>query len=190
MAAVAGRINPRDLWVVVPFLIFGLTSARALMPATIVLIPYAASAWAGGPHREEVSQGQGRVNFAIGIALVIVPFVAFLGFAGLDSERFPVEAATHLSSSVVWHDDATGGYLIYSGQFPVFIDDRAELYGAEHFREFVRTRQGGPTWQTTFEEYGFDQVLVRSDVGLASVLAAEGWVVDFTDDRWTVFSRS
>ena len=35
----SGRIEVRELWVVAPLLVFGLTSARAIMPAAIVLGP-------------------------------------------------------------------------------------------------------------------------------------------------------
>jgi hypothetical protein len=45
-------------------------------------------------------------------------------------------------------------------------------------------------WEVAFERYGIQQALVASDAGLAGVLTAEGWQVEFTDDRWTVFSRS
>ncbi len=66
----------------------------------------------------------------------------------------------------MWHDDATGGYLIYANRLPVFIDDRAELFGADFFREFVNTRRGTPAWRSTFDRYGIEQALVASDVGL------------------------
>ena len=81
----------------------------------------------------------------------------------------------------------TGGYLIYSNRLPVFIDDRAELYGAEFFGEFVNTRRGTPIWRSAFDAYDIQQALVAADSGLAEVLTAEGWHVDFSDERWTVF---
>ena len=70
----------------------------------------------------------------------------------------------------MWHDDATGGYLIYVNRLPVFIDDRAEMFGAEFFEEFVNTRRGTPTWRSAFDRYGIEQALVASDAGLAQVL--------------------
>ncbi len=72
----------------------------------------------------------------------------------------------------------------------MFVDDRAELYGADFFAEFVDTRRGTPSWREAFDRYGIEQALVGAEDGLADVLFAEGWAVDFTDERWTVFSRS
>ena len=190
VAAAKGRIEARELWVVVPFLVFGLTSARAIMPAAIVLAPFAVSVWRPGTVAQPVASGPARVNLILAAGLVAVPFIALAGFDGIDEGRFPVEAAGYLDTDRVWHDDATGGYLIYLDQLPVFVDDRAELFGAEFFREFVDTRRGTPVWQVAFDRYDIEQALVATDAGLAVVLAAEGWAVDFADDRWTVFSRS
>ncbi|MGZ8756065.1 MAG: hypothetical protein ACXW15_12855, partial [Acidimicrobiia bacterium] len=189
-AATLGRIEVRDLWVVAPFLVFGLTSARAIMPAAIVLVPFATSVWRPATEVDVVTRGPARVNLVIALALIVLPLIAVAGFTGLDTQRFPVEAAAYLDADSVWHDDATGGYLIYADRLPVFIDDRAELYGAEFFREFVDTRRGTPAWQAAFERFGIEQALVANDAGLAGVLAGEGWRVDFSDDRWTVFSRN
>ncbi len=189
VATARGRIGARELWVVVPFLVFGLTSARAIVPAAIVLVPFAASAWPPGAKAAIVSRGSARANLVIAAALVLVPLVVLVGFEGIDEDRFPVEAAGYLEAEAVWHDDATGGYLIYANRLPVFVDDRAELYGPEFYREFVNTRRGTPVWQPAFDRYGIQQALVAADAGLADVLTAESWKVDFADERWTVFSR-
>ena len=142
VAAALGRIEARELWVVAPLLVFGLTSARAIMPAAIVLVPFAVSVWRPGSEVEVVAPGPARANLVIAAALIAVPLITLFGFQGLDTDRFPVEAATYLDATQVWHDDATGGYLIYAGRLPVFIDDRAELYGAEFFGEFVEHPSG------------------------------------------------
>jgi hypothetical protein len=189
IAAARGRIRVRDLWVVVPFLVFGLTSQRAIMPAAIVVLPYAASARPGRRAAADAGPTGARINAVIAGALLVLPFASLLGFEGIDGQRFPVEAARHLETQNVWHDDATGGYLIYADRLPVFIDDRAELFGEEFFFEFVQTRRGTPAWRTEFEQYRIEQALVAVDTGLAEVLAGEGWHVDFHDDHWTVFSR-
>jgi hypothetical protein len=190
VAAARGRIEVRELWVVIPFLVFGLTSVRAIMPATIVLVPFAASVWPSSHEQSVGTRGSTRINQAIALGLVLLPFLALFGFKGVDPERFPVEAAGYLETEAVWHDDATGGYLIYANRLPVFVDDRAELYGAAFFREFVHTRLGTPVWEEAFQQYGIEQALVATDAGLAEVLTAAGWRIDFSDDRWTVFSRS
>jgi hypothetical protein len=190
VGAALGRIELGELWVVVPFLVFGLTSARALMPAAIVLAPFAASVWSAKGPEMAAERGSLRVNMVVGVAMIVLPLLALSGFDGIDEERFPVEAAGYLEGEAVWHDDATGGYLIYANRLPVFVDDRAELYGAEFFGEFVDTRRGAPAWRATFDRYGIEQALVSTDAGLAEALTTEGWELVFTDERWAVFSRS
>ncbi len=62
VATARSRIEARELWVVIPFLVFGFTSARAIMPAAIVLAPFAASVWRRGPVEEGRSGGSARVQ--------------------------------------------------------------------------------------------------------------------------------
>ena len=85
------------------------------------------------------STGQAVV---FGVAVLVLPF--FLASDGaLDEERFPVAAVAALDESPVFHDDRTGGYLIWA-EGPgrqVYIDDRAELY-RERLAEFVAVRDG------------------------------------------------
>ncbi len=188
LALAWGRIEARELWIVAPLLVFGLTSARAVMPAAIVLVPFAASVWRPATDARVVARGPARANLVIAALLIVLPLITLVGFQGLDPERFPIEAAKYLDTETVWHDDVAGGYLIYAGRLPVFIDDRAELYGAEFFSEFVDTRRGTLVWQSVFDRYGIREALVTTDSGLAEVLRGEGWRVDFSDDRWTVFS--
>ena len=189
LALAWGRIEARELWIIAPLLVFGLTSARAIMPAAIVLVPFAASAWRPSAEPRSVAAGPARANLVIAACLIVLPLITLVGFQGLDTERFPIEAAGYLDTEDVWHDDVAGGYLIYASRLPVFIDDRAELYGAEFFREFVDTRRGTPAWQSVFDRHGIREALVDTDSGLAEVLRGEGWRVNFSNDRWTVFSR-
>ena len=72
-AAALGRLEPRDLWVVGPFLLFGLTSARAILPAAIVLAPFAASVWRVKKAPEAVARSPARANLLIGVLSGIHP---------------------------------------------------------------------------------------------------------------------
>ena len=45
VATARGRIRPNDLWIVIPFVLVGLTTQRTVFPAAIVLLPYAALAF-------------------------------------------------------------------------------------------------------------------------------------------------
>ncbi|MGI9649136.1 MAG: hypothetical protein ACR2OI_11500 [Acidimicrobiia bacterium] len=190
-AAAAGRIGTRDLIVVIPFLLFGLTSYRALIPATIVVAPWAARAivFPVTARRRE----SGLINAAI--ALVLLVSAVGLGVARSgsvpDPELFPAAAAGVLEDGPLFHGDAVGGYLIYSA-WPdrlVYTDDRAELYGKDRFQEFVDARDGHPVWRDVFERYSISQVLLPADqTGLQEVLAASGWAERFRDDEFVVLS--
>lgn len=187
VAAARGRIAVRDLVVVVPFLLFGLTSYRALIPATLVLAPWAARAV---DFPRGVSSTS-RLNAAIAVALVAVALVLGLGRAESepDDELFPVAAVSALSPGPLFHGDAVGGYLIYSAwpQRLVYTDDRAELYGEQRFQDFVDARDGRPVWRDVFAEYGIVQALLPAEgTGLEEILTAEGWDEGYRDDEFVL----
>lgn len=192
VAAAAGKLSLRSLWVVVPFFLFGLTAGRSLYPAMLVLLPYAVLGW---PQRwdwraSDPTAGEARFNGMVAVLLVLIPVgPVMLAPSGVDGARFPVAAARYLSSDRVFTDDGTGGYLIYA-QWPereVFIDDRAELYGAEFLDVFGETRNGTPAWEQTFDQYEIDEALVRSDDGIVDALRNSGWTFRYQElDGWVV----
>ena len=188
--ASTGSIARRDLIVALPFLIFGLTAARSLFPAVIVLAPYAARAIGT---RLDGRIGSGGVHWAFNAAIAIVilalPFLVIPTWEGVSMSRFPVAEATALGDTPVFHDDVVGGYLIYARpDVPVYVDDRAELYGAEHFRDLIATRNGRPRWEAVFDENGIQQVLLSIDDGLAQVLALFGWDRTIEGDEFVVMT--
>jgi hypothetical protein len=187
--AIRARVAAAELWVVAPFLAFGMAASRSVFPAWIALAPPAATGLAGLP------RGSGRASspVVIGVAAGAVLAIPFLVpvTAGSFAERFPVEAARHLTAQRVFHDDVVGGYLVYA-QWPerrVFVDDRAELFGAEHFTDTVEARNGTPSWRETFDRWGIEQALVGAEEGLAVVLADDGWTERFRDDDFVVLDR-
>lgn len=182
VAVVQRRVGLRDAAVVLPFLLFGLTSARATLPALVVLAPFAARSLAG----LSVEAGtRSRVNAALAAALVALGvLVVATAQTGPAPERFPTEAAAHIEPAATFHSDVAGGYLIYRGE-RVFVDDRAELYGAEFFRSYQRVRDGGDEWRQVFAEYGIRAALLERDLPLAGVLRNAGWA-EIHSDEWFV----
>ena len=81
----------------IPFLLFGLTAARSLFPALIVLVPYAA---ASVGNRWDRSLSTGGVHWAMkGVVAVFIlglPFLITPDWEGLSEERFPIEEAAFL----------------------------------------------------------------------------------------------
>ncbi len=188
VAGMRGKLNPRDLIVILPFLFFGMTSRRAVFPAAIVVAPWAALA-IPAPHvpRSSMSTKTAWVVLAV-LALVVASPLALTPLGILDSERFPpIEVQDAIVGLHIFHDDAVGGFLIYK-EWPdrlVYIDDRAELYGVERLLEYNGARQGG--YKEVFARYGFDAALTRTDWPLTSILASDGWLIAVETEVFVVF---
>ncbi len=187
VAGMRGRLEARDLWVIVPFLALALSSNRSVIPAWIALAPFVVRSLEDLriPTRT-LDRRQARVNVVAALILVILPFLVPLD-GGLSDEVFPVEAATRLEGERLFHDDGTGGYLIFS-QWPdrlVYIDDRAELFHSE-LPEFVEARGGRAVWREVFERYGIDEVLLREQDPLLETLRLAGWVEVYRDDTFVL----
>jgi hypothetical protein len=190
LALIAGglitrRLPLRQLIVVVPFAILGATSLRAVPPAWIGLIPAVAAAL--GPVRLGTERRLGRVPAIVFAAFVLVLPFAIRGDGQLSEERFPVAATQALENVPTFHDDRTGGFLIWAEgpEFLVFIDDRAELYGT-HMAEFVAVRDGEDPWQPVFEEWGITQALLPADSGLTGEIVAAGWETVHEDEEFVL----
>ncbi len=184
--AIKGRIAVRDLWIISPFLLYGLTSQRALFSAMIVLVPWMVPSIES---RERSNSSASPAVVLIGAGLIVaLPFVAFRGPVEIDDQTFPVVALPYLAEGPAFHDDAVGGYLIYAGgpAARVFVDDRAELYGAEFFERVAKVRLGAPAWMGAQEEWDIQQALLKKTEGLVGALEAEGWIEVFSDDFFVV----
>jgi hypothetical protein len=179
------RLPLRQLIVVVPFAILGATSLRAVPPAWMGLIPAVAASL--GPMRVGTARRLGTVPAAIfAVFVLLLPFL-IKGDGGLSDERFPVAAAADLDNVPTFHDDRTGGYLIWAQgpEFLVFIDDRAELYG-EQMAQFVAVRDGDEPWEPLFERWEIAQVLLPADSGLREDIVAAGWETVHVDEGFVL----
>lgn len=187
VAGIRGRLALRDLWVIVPFLALALSSNRSVIPAWIALTPFIVRSLEDLQVRvRRLDIRQARVNVAAAVIVVVLPFLVPLE-GGISDEVFPVEAVTHLEGERLFHDDGTGGYLIYS-QWPdrlVYIDDRAELFHRE-LPEFVEARGGRAVWRDVFDRYGIDEVLLRDGDPLLETLRLAGWSEAFRDDTFVL----
>lgn len=189
---VARRFTVSELFVVIPFALFGLAAVRNMLPAIIVLGPMVASAVARSlPAR--VERPGGSQELAVANAVLVVALVATLVAVAarphrLDPDRFPDPAlVAQLEPGPVVHDDAVGGYLIWAvgPDQPVFIDDRAELHGAEAYRTMASILSG----ERAIEELsalGVEQVLVAVDEPVVAVLRDAGWIERAGDRRFVL----
>ena len=187
LGAIRGRVTVSDLWVIVPFLTFAFTANRSMPLAGLVLAPwFVSSLMAVGTRSSSTTRVQGLVNAVILAFVIILPWVVPVK-GGLDDDLFAVEAIEHLKPGPLFHDDAVGGYLIYS-KWPdrlVFIDDRAELY-EEGFIDFVKARDADEIWRDLFARHQIEQALLKHEDRLSQVLLAEEWEAVFEDDRFVL----
>ena len=185
IGALRQRIGPKHLWLLVPFLILGMSSVRAIPPAWLALVPLVAIALSG----LEIGSRAGlrpRLAVVFGLVVLILPFLLIEG-GELSDDRFPIAAVASVNDSPTFHDDVVGGYLIWAEgpQRQVYIDDRAELYG-ERMEEFVKLRRGELDWQIIFARDGVRQALLANSEPLIEMLGSAGWVTVHRDDYFTV----
>lgn len=193
VAGTLGRLTPEDLWILVPFVSFGLLAERNVWPAVIVLVPLAARGFNKGllepkqPRPEPVI-----VNWAIAVLLIGVALLGLSKVAPLNEDRFPVAAAvTALEDGPLFNGSAVGGYLIYADwpDHDVFIDDRAELYGESGFKRFQDLKAGVGV-EESFTALGIEQAIVNADWPLVGYLELLGWQHDYQDEFFVVMSES
>jgi hypothetical protein len=189
VALVRRRISFNDLWVVLPFLLSGFMTERTVVPAAIVALPYAARAFDLAmpiPARRSslVPWAMTIVVVVVGAALLLRPGPMFR------EDRFPDDALlAAVSADRFFHDDAVGGYLIFR-DWPdrqVYIDDRAELYGAGMFQGLRDVKAGD--YAAVFEEWGMTEAIVKPDWDLGERLSEDGWRVVY-EDEWFALYRA
>ncbi len=194
VAGVLGRLTPPDLWVIVPFVVFGVIAERNVWPAFIVLLPFAMSAFAmdGTVREANTHGGASAINGLIGAVLLVAVFLpVFIRPFSLDEERFPSDAAiAALSPGPQFNGTAVGGYLIYEDwpRHEVFIDDRAELYGGTDLERFGALKNGVGI-EKTFGELGISQAILGADWPVVSYLELLDWEYRYRDDYFVVMGQ-
>lgn len=191
-AATLGRLKPVDLWVVIPFLVFGVSAVRNVWPAVIVLAPLAARLVYGGDTEPKAKSDEPVVlNWAIAVVLVGVAVFGVAQEAHLSEERFPSrDAVDALDPGIQFNGSAVGGYFIYA-DWPdrsVFIDDRAELFGEDSFIEYQELEAGVGVAEA-FERYGLEQAILDTEWPVVGYLELLGWEYRYEDDFFVVMVK-
>jgi hypothetical protein len=86
-----------------------------------------------------------------------------------------------------------GGYLIrrLHGEYPVYIDGRADVYGDKFMYEAFNVHDGGNGWDQSLDRFSIRTVLIAPDVPLASLLRSdEQWQKVYEDQQAVIFTRS
>lgn len=191
MAFVSRRLDTGFLTVAVPFVLMGALQLRSVFPSLIVLVPLASAALVTGQPTRRASGGRRTINMGIAVSIALLAVVGLARPIGRNTASLPPDAAVaSLTEAEVFHGPGSGGLLIWS-EYPhrkVFVDDRAELYGAEFFRDVVATLNG-ETGTELLDRFELDEALVKTRWALTDVLAREGWRETYRDERWAVYRR-
>ena len=179
------------MWIVIPFVAFGVMAGRNVWPAVMVLMPIAVKALPPGGGAKTPRRESAVLNVAFAVVLLAVGVLGVTREAPLSQERFPSDAAVGaLGPGRAFADTAVGGYLIYA-EWPdrsVFIDDRAELYGPEGLEQFHDIKAGAGVAEL-FESLDIEQAVVRADWPLAELLGILEWEPTYEDEFFVVLSK-
>jgi hypothetical protein len=102
----------------------------------------------------------------------------------LDAEKLP---------GPIYNRYGWGGYLIrrLHGEYPVYIDGRADVYGDKFMYEAFNTYDGGNGWIESLDRFSIRTVLIAPDVPLASLLRNDQqWQKVYEDHQAVIFTRS
>ena len=184
VASTRGKYDISALWIILPFLAFGLTSRRTVPVAALVLIPLAARAVVYRLPKSEVHWTPVPIVVLVLAATIVVGLFA-RSDVELAAERFPSDGAIEaVGDARSFHDLGVGGYLIYrSGpEDLVYIDDRAELYGEERFAEFESARMGD--YEELFARLDLEAAIVKPNWPLHRILLRDGWIAEYEDEAF------
>ncbi|MBP9041203.1 MAG: hypothetical protein KBF64_05450 [Anaerolineaceae bacterium] len=113
-----------------------------------------------------------------------------------ESETFPVGAVTWLLENhpdgKLFNSYTWGGYLIWKlyPDYPVYIDGRADVYGANFFSHFASIYSAEDGWEQALDDTGASLILVERDCRLASELRkSTQWPVVYQDDLSVIFQK-
>jgi hypothetical protein len=182
-----GKVSTRDIWMIGPFLLYGFTSFRALLPAMIVLLPWMVPELSF-MQRPLVPANRSLV-LATALVILLLPMAMISAWGEVDEEIFPVAATEYLDADIpAFHDDATGGYLIFARgpDMRIYVDDRAELYGGNFIGRLGLVLAGSPIWNEDQEKWGIGQALLEAEDGLVQALALSGWSEVFRDGNFVL----
>lgn len=130
----------------------------------------------------------------LGVLAVVHADFAFQAFDRSIATKFPVAAVDFmeregLTNRHVYNNYGWGGYLVWRG-VPTFIDGRADVYGDEFIRKFVKAHFGREDWRVPLDEYSVECVLIVRDSRLRTLLLESGgWREAYRDGVASVLVR-
>lgn len=205
------RIDGTDLALVTGFAYAALLAGRNVGPFALVAAPVlsrhvtaiGSNLWQNKRRpRRRATAAQAAINWVLltvifGLAVVKIYQPLRPSFnRALQRESLPVGAAEwierHEPEGNMFNHYNWGGYLIWElwPDYRVFVDGRTDLFGDDFLRQYLKAQVARPSYETTFEEYDVEFVLIPSASTLSSQLACQrGWTQAYADEVATVWIR-
>jgi hypothetical protein len=200
------EIRPRDLLLLLVGLYAGLCSIRMMPLFVLIAVPLVCRRLGDWPTSDSRPMRPPPVSALLLNASVVLAMAIFAGVhiaqviqrqPQAEMQSFPARAVAflqaHPPSGPIFNHYDWGGYLIWR-LYPttrVFIDGRADLYGAKLLDRFADTYQFKGDWQQTLQHWDIGTVLVPADSALATGLrSSPGWTVAYEDSQALVLSAA
>ena len=198
------QVRLRDVLLLLVSLYAGLCSIRMMPLFVLIAVPIVCQRVGDWPTSQpEPARSPSVPAFLLNAAIVLgVVVFACVQTADVihrqpqsELKGFPARAVaflqTHPPSGPIFNHYDWGGYLIWK-LYPstrVFIDGRADLYGAKLLNEFADTYQFKDDWQRTLQQWRIGTVLIPPDSAMATGLrSSSGWTVAYEDSQAIVLN--
>ncbi len=181
-------------WKMLPYFVSGTMHATGLrLAGGLELIPIK---WPRLLREVTYGIGRGILSPIYTIGLLALGVIFGLTHDVLLPPWVPQEAAeyieTHQLPQKIFCAAKFGSYMIYrtNGHFPVFIDNRFDMYGPEFSDRYFVATGFGIGWVDIVKQYGIQTAFVESDTGIARLLwASPDWRLVYSDGRAMIFVR-
>jgi len=177
--------------------LFAVLVAPVLARYTVLLLDRARDSRIAGALRFPSPRAGPIGPLVLAGVIVLAPFwsaAKLRANADVIASRYPVAAVDFLARTGLLTEHGYnpydwGGYLIWR-RVPVFIDGRAEVYGAAFFEYHLKTALGAADWTVPLDEQRCAYALVKRDGPEAAVLrTSSAWCERYADAIARVFVR-
>jgi hypothetical protein len=203
-------VRPRDLILLLVGLLAALTSIRLIPLFVLIAVPLISqplgrrlASSRRSVHSSMRSAPAFRTLLNASIILLMAAFAGVHIFQVIhnqpqaEAQQFPAHAVAFLQAhppqNPIFNHYDWGGYLIWKlyPSTPVFIDGRADLYGAELFHDFADAYQLKGPWQRILEAWQIHTVIVPPESALAVGLeSAPGCTISYHDPQAIILTMS
>jgi hypothetical protein len=207
-------VRPRDLILLLVSLFAALSSIRLIPLFVLIAVSLISRSLGRRPERglddsrpsvhspmRTSPAFRGWLNAAIIFAMAMFAGVRILQVihnqARAEAQQFPARAVaflqTHPPQGPIFNHYDWGGYLIWKlyPSTPVFIDGRADLYGAQLFHDFADAYQLMGPWQQILERWHIHTVIIPPESALATGLqSAPDWTISYQDPQAIILTMS